>query len=103
MVPTEDLSLGQPRLLTTDNPLHLPHGEDVRLLITGADVLHSWAVPALGLKMDATPGRLNQTSTHILWPGRFYRQCSELCGVNHSFMPVEVVSGTPEESVRSPL
>ena len=79
------------RLLEVDNKLYLPIETNVRLLITSADVLHSWAVPALGVKLDACPGRLNQTSLYIKRPGTFYGQCSEICGVNHGFMPIAVV------------
>jgi len=79
------------RLLEVDNKLYLPIEANVRLLITSADVLHSWAVPALGIKLDGCPGRLNQTSLYIKRPGTFYGQCSEICGVNHGFMPISVV------------
>jgi len=80
-----------PRLLDVDNRLYLPVETNVRVLITAADVLHAWAVPALGVKLDACPGRLNQTSLYIKRPGIFYGQCSEICGVNHGFMPIAVV------------
>ena len=89
---TDDLSKENSlRLLEVDNKLYLPVETNVRLLITSADVLHSWAVPALGVKLDACPGRLNQTSLYIKRPGTFYGQCSEICGVNHGFMPIAVV------------
>lgn len=89
---SEDLLVDQTkRLLDVDNKLYLPVETNVRLLITAADVLHSWAVPALGIKLDACPGRLNQTSLYIRRPGTFYGQCSEICGVNHGFMPIAVV------------
>ena len=80
-----------PRLLDVDNRLYLPVETNVRVLITAADVLHAWAVPALGVKLDACPGRLNQTSLYIKRPGIFYGQCSEIFGVNHGFMPIAVV------------
>jgi len=80
------------RLLEVDNRLYLPTNTNIRLLITGADVLHSWAVPAFGVKMDAVPGRLNQVSLRIETPGTFFGQCSELCGVNHAFMPISVTA-----------
>jgi len=88
-----DDSLGKfsPRLLDVDNRLPLPVETNVRLLITAADVLHAWAVPALGIKLDACPGRLNQTSLYIKRPGTFFGQCSEICGINHGFMPIAVV------------
>ena len=79
------------RLLEVDNRLYLPIETNIRILITAADVLHSWAIPALGIKLDACPGRLNQTSVYIKYPGIFYGQCSEICGVNHGFMPIAVV------------
>jgi cytochrome c oxidase subunit 2 len=82
------------RLLEVDNRVVLPTNTHVRVLITAADVLHSWAVPSFGVKVDACPGRLNQTTLFIKKPGIFYGQCSELCGTNHGFMPicVEAVS-----------
>lgn len=80
------------RLLRVDNKLYLPIQTNVRFLITSADVLHSWAVPALGVKLDSCPGRLNQISTFIKRPGHFYGQCSEICGVNHGFMPINVTA-----------
>jgi len=85
------LEKGSFRLLEVDNRLYLPVETNVRVLITAADVLHAWAVPALGVKLDACPGRLNQTSLYIKRPGTFYGQCSEICGVNHGFMPIAVV------------
>ena len=90
MIPTDELTEGQLRLLEVDNRVVLPIEKHVRLLITSADVLHSWAVPSLGVKCDAIPGRLNQTSIFLNREGVFYGQCSELCGVNHGFMPIVV-------------
>lgn len=90
MVPDADLVPGDLRLLKTDCPLVLPKETNIRFLITSTDVLHSWAVPSFGIKMDAVPGRLNQTSAYIMESGRYYGQCSELCGVNHGFMPIEI-------------
>lgn len=78
------------RLLAVDRPVVLPIQTHVRLLVTAADVLHSWAVPSLGVKLDACPGRLNQTAVFIRRIGDFYGQCSEICGVNHGFMPIHV-------------
>jgi cytochrome c oxidase subunit 2 len=81
------------RLLSVDNSAKIPAKRHVRILITSADVLHSWAVPSLGIKVDACPGRLNQTSTYLSKPGvKHYGQCSEICGVNHGFMPIVVES-----------
>nr|UOF70402.1 cytochrome c oxidase subunit II [Tropostreptus sigmatospinus] len=88
MTPTEDSSLNGFRLLDVDNRTILPMNTQVRMLITAADVLHSWAVPALGIKADAVPSRLNQVSFLITRPGLWYGQCSEICGANHSFMPI---------------
>nr|BBG74490.1 cytochrome c oxidase subunit II [Parasudis truculenta] len=96
MVPTQDLAPGHFRLLETDHRMVVPVESPVRVLVTAEDVLHSWAVPALGIKMDAVPGRLNQTAFITSRPGVFYGQCSEICGANHSFMPV-VVEAVPLE------
>nr|QOW83878.1 cytochrome c oxidase subunit II [Muraenesox cinereus] len=90
MVPTQDLAPGQFRLLETDHRMVVPMESPVRVLVTADDVLHSWAVPALGVKMDGVPGRLNQTSFVASRPGVYYGQCSEICGANHSFMPIAV-------------
>nr|QOJ45029.1 cytochrome c oxidase subunit II [Allobates nunciatus] len=92
MVPSKDLSPGQFRLLEVDNRMITPIGMATRTLITAEDVLHSWAIPTLGVKIDAIPGRLNQTSFLIPRPGVYYGQCSEICGANHSFMPIVVES-----------
>nr|NP_976116.1 cytochrome c oxidase subunit II [Sorex unguiculatus]YP_009092157.1 cytochrome c oxidase subunit II [Sorex cylindricauda]YP_009371251.1 cytochrome c oxidase subunit II [Sorex roboratus]YP_009489468.1 cytochrome c oxidase subunit II [Sorex gracillimus]ATJ03272.1 cytochrome c oxidase subunit II [Sorex caecutiens]AWH62770.1 cytochrome c oxidase subunit II [Sorex isodon]QEI26242.1 cytochrome c oxidase subunit II [Sorex minutus]AHA81961.1 cytochrome c oxidase subunit II [Sorex cylindricauda]AK len=88
MIPTADLKPGDLRLLEVDNRAVLPMEMTVRVLITSEDVLHSWAVPSLGLKTDAIPGRLNQTTLLATRPGLYYGQCSEICGSNHSFMPI---------------
>ncbi len=90
MLPTEDLKSGQYRLLEVDNRIVVPSFAEVRLLITAADVIHSWTVPRLGVKADAIPGRLNQLRFVALRYGVFYGQCSEICGANHSFMPIAV-------------
>nr|BAI53510.1 cytochrome oxidase subunit 2 [Monognathus jesperseni] len=90
MVPTLDLAPGHFRLLETDHRVVVPMEATIRVLISAEDVLHSWAVPALGVKMDAVPGRLNQTVLTAARPGVFYGQCSEICGANHSFMPISV-------------
>jgi cytochrome c oxidase subunit II len=85
---------GEPRLLAVDNRIVLPVNTPIKLLTTGADVIHSWAVPAFWIKMDAVPGRINETSFTVDKTGVYYGQCSELCGDKHGFMPigVEVVS-----------
>uniref|UniRef100_UPI0030FE8B29 cytochrome c oxidase subunit II n=1 Tax=Cephalopholis fulva TaxID=160705 RepID=UPI0030FE8B29 len=90
MIPTQDLTPGQFRLLEADHRMVVPLDSPVRVLVSAEDVLHSWAVPALGIKMDAVPGRLNQTAFVTSRPGVFYGQCSEICGANHSFMPIVV-------------
>nr|WNH19947.1 cytochrome c oxidase subunit II [Mycteroperca bonaci]WNH22157.1 cytochrome c oxidase subunit II [Mycteroperca microlepis] len=90
MIPTQDLTPGQFRLLEADHRMVVPLDSPVRVLVSAEDVLHSWAVPALGVKMDAVPGRLNQTAFVTSRPGVFYGQCSEICGANHSFMPIVV-------------
>nr|YP_003345063.1 cytochrome c oxidase subunit II [Coloconger cadenati]BAI53434.1 cytochrome oxidase subunit 2 [Coloconger cadenati] len=94
MIPTQDLTPGQFRLLEADHRMVVPMESPVRVLVTAEDVLHSWAVPALGVKMDAVPGRLNQTAFVAARPGVYYGQCSEICGANHSFMPI-VVEAVP--------
>jgi heme/copper-type cytochrome/quinol oxidase subunit 2 len=78
------------RLLEVDNPVVLPVNTHVRVIVTAADVLHCWGLPSAGVKMDACPGRLNQTSLFFKRTGTFYGQCSEICGVNHAFMPIVV-------------
>jgi len=90
LIPEDDLEIGQLRLLEVDNRIVLPTFTHIRVIITAADVLHSWAIPSLGIKCDAVPGRLNQTSLFIEREGVFYGQCSEICGANHGFMPIVV-------------
>jgi cytochrome c oxidase subunit 2 len=90
MVQQKDLKPGQPRLLTADNAVVVPVNKVVRVQTTGADVIHSWAVPSFGVKIDAIPGRLNETWFKAEKTGTYYGQCSELCGRDHAFMPIEV-------------
>ena len=97
MIPDEDLELGELRLLTVDIPLYVPVDVHVRLLVGSMDVIHSFAVPSFGVKNDAIPGRLNQVFVFIKRVGIFYGQCSELCGIRHAFMPVEVYGLTFED------
>nr|YP_009350379.1 cytochrome c oxidase subunit II [Nasutitermes graveolus]YP_009350639.1 cytochrome c oxidase subunit II [Nasutitermes longipennis]YP_009351133.1 cytochrome c oxidase subunit II [Tumulitermes pastinator]YP_009351354.1 cytochrome c oxidase subunit II [Nasutitermes exitiosus]ABF73321.1 cytochrome oxidase subunit II [Nasutitermes graveolus]AQP26964.1 cytochrome c oxidase subunit 2 [Nasutitermes graveolus]AQP27526.1 cytochrome c oxidase subunit 2 [Nasutitermes longipennis]AQP28646.1 cytochrome len=92
MVQQEDQPIDAFRLLDTDNRVVLPMNSPIRIIVTAADVLHSWTVPSLGVKTDATPGRLNQMSFSINRPGLLYGQCSEICGANHSFMPIVIES-----------
>jgi cytochrome c oxidase subunit 2 len=96
LVPDDELNnpmlLTKFRLLTVDNHLVVPVKTPTRFLVTSADVLHSWAIPSLGVKIDACPGRLNQTSVLIKYVGYYYGQCSEICGVNHGFMPIGIIA-----------
>ena len=90
IIPTQDLTAGEYRLLEVDNRIVLPIQTEIRVLVTAADVIHSWTVPALGVKVDAVPGRLNQLRFTINNPGIYYGQCSEICGANHSFIPITI-------------
>jgi cytochrome c oxidase subunit 2 len=92
MVPTDSLNTGNIRLLEVDNRLILPSKTNIRIIVTATDVIHSFAVPSLGIKVDAMPGRLNQTPLFIKRNGVFYGQCSEICGVQHGFMPIVIES-----------
>jgi cytochrome c oxidase subunit 2 len=91
----DDLEEGEPRLLAVDNQVVVPVGKTVRILTTSTDVIHSFAVPSLGLKTDANPGRINETWVRVEAPGTYYGQCSELCGVNHGFMPIAIRAVPP--------
>lgn len=91
MIPEDELSEKYPaRLLEADMPLVIPHTCNVKIVVTAKDVIHSFAVPGLGVKMDGIPGRLNQVTVFVFKPGVYFGQCSELCGVNHAFMPIVV-------------
>lgn len=91
MVADEDIrSPSQVRLLSVDRPLILPVGVPIRLSVTASDVIHSWAIPSFGVKLDATPGRTNTVTFTIKRPGVYYGQCSEICGTNHAFMPIQI-------------
>ena len=90
MVEEEDLKPGQPRLLATDNDVVVPVNKTVRVIVTASDVIHNWAVPSFGIKMDGIPGRLNETWFRAEKTGVYYGQCSELCGIRHAFMPITV-------------
>nr|ABY55947.1 cytochrome oxidase subunit II [Pterostichus caudicalis] len=92
MIPTNELKNNMFRLLDVDNRIILPFNTQIRVLVTAMDVIHSWTIPALGVKIDATPGRLNQTNFFMNRSGLFYGQCSEICGANHSFMPIVIES-----------
>lgn len=93
----EDLKEGQIRLLEVDKRLVIPENTVVKFLITGADVIHSFAVPALGIKMDAVPGSINETWTKVDKQGVYYGQCSEICGMKHGFMPIAIEVVSKEE------
>nr|YP_010692667.1 cytochrome c oxidase subunit II [Homoeocerus bipunctatus]WBV80555.1 cytochrome c oxidase subunit 2 [Homoeocerus bipunctatus] len=97
MKPYNEMNDNEFRLLDVDNRVVLPMNTQIRVLVTAADVLHSWTVPALGIKIDAIPGRLNQGSFMISRPGLLYGQCSEICGANHSFMPI-VIESVPTDN-----
>nr|WDA93947.1 cytochrome c oxidase subunit 2 [Phyllomyza sp.] len=92
MIPINEMNNNSFRLLDVDNRTIIPMNSQIRILVTATDVIHSWTVPALGIKVDGTPGRLNQTNFLINRPGLFYGQCSEICGANHSFMPIVIES-----------
>ena len=97
LIEDADLKPGQLRLLEVDNPIVVPVGKAVRLLVTSDNVLHSFAVPSFGVKKDAVPGRLNETWFKVHKEGTYYGQCSELCGVKHGFMPIAVKVVSQEE------
>ncbi|QJE72110.1 cytochrome c oxidase subunit II [Aerophototrophica crusticola] len=97
MIPDDEIKPGQHRLLEVDNRIMVPVGVDVRVLVTGADVIHSLALPALGVKKDAVPGRLNETWFRADREGVFYGQCSEICGTGHGYMPIAVEAVTKDK------
>nr|YP_010891690.1 cytochrome c oxidase subunit II [Rhynchocinetes brucei]WJM99845.1 cytochrome c oxidase subunit II [Rhynchocinetes brucei] len=92
MIQETDLTPLEPRLINTDNHIIVPVNTQFRILATSSDVIHSWTIPSLGVKVDAIPGRLNQTSFYVNRVGLFFGQCSEICGANHSFMPITLES-----------
>ena len=92
IIPTNDLIENRFRLIDVDNRIILPTNSHIRIIVTAADVLHSWTIPALGIKIDATPGRLNQANIFINRSGLFFGQCSEICGINHRFIPIVIES-----------
>lgn len=89
-IPSNNLLKGMFRLLDTDVWLCLPANTHIQAIVTSEDVIHSWAIPSLGIKIDCVPGRLNQTSLYIKRAGVYYGQCSEICGINHGFMPIKI-------------
>nr|YP_009441892.1 cytochrome c oxidase subunit II [Trypophloeus asperatus]AOY40100.1 cytochrome c oxidase subunit 2 [Trypophloeus asperatus] len=100
MIPTSDLESFNFRLLDVNNRLITPFNSQVRIITTSADVIHSWAIPSLSIKIDSTPGRLNQTNFVINRTGLLYGQCSEICGANHSFMPIVIESISPSKFLK---
>ena len=97
MIPEDDLEPGMLRLLETDNRVVVPTNTNIKIQVTASDVLHSWAMPSMGVKIDAVPGRLNETWINVTEPGVYYGQCSEICGVMHGFMPITIEALPPEE------
>nr|UKE80190.1 cytochrome c oxidase subunit II [Tegrodera latecincta] len=100
MIPINEMNKWNFRLLDVDNRMVVPFKTQIRMLVTAADVIHSWTIPSLGVKIDATPGRLNQTNFLPNRSGLFYGQCSEICGANHSFMPIVMESISPNFFVK---
>lgn len=97
IIPEDQLKPGQLRLLEVDNRVVVPTHTNIRVITTSSDVIHSWAVPAFGVKRDSVPGRLNETWFHVKKEGVYYGQCSELCGVKHGFMPIVVEAVSPSQ------
>ncbi len=100
MVADDEIKDDQKRLLSTDTQVVLPVDTNIQLLISASDVLHSWAMPAFGVKLDAVPGRWNETWVNISKPGTYYGQCSELCGKDHAYMPIEI-KAVPKDEFRA--
>nr|ALF04090.1 cytochrome c oxidase subunit II [Eucryptorrhynchus brandti] len=96
MIPSNELKSFNFRLLDVDNRMVIPFNSQIRIIVTSMDVIHSWTIPSLGVKIDGTPGRLNQASFNINRTGLFFGQCSEICGANHSFMPIVIESISPK-------
>ena len=97
MLTENQLKPGQLRLLEVDNRVVIPTNTNIRVITTSSDVIHSWAVPAFGIKRDSVPGRLNETWLNVKKEGVYYGQCSEFCGIKHAFMPIVVEAVTPEQ------
>nr|QNG56238.1 cytochrome c oxidase subunit II [Platisus obscurus] len=100
MIPINEMKIFNFRLLDVDNRMMIPFESQIRMLVTSTDVIHSWTIPTLGVKIDATPGRLNQISFSSNRSGMFYGQCSEICGTNHSFMPIVMESISPKYFIK---
>lgn len=99
IIPSNDLKPDDLRLLEVDNRTVIPFNTQIRLLVTAADVIHSWTVPSIGIKVDALPGRLNQLRIFSLRPGLLYGQCSEICGANHRFIPIVLEVISPQDFI----
>lgn len=99
IIPSTDINPEEFRLLEVDNRTVIPFNTQIRLLVSAADVIHSWTVPSIGIKVDAFPGRLNQLRMYSLRPGILYGQCSEICGANHSFIPIVLEVVTPKDFI----
>lgn len=97
VVKDEDLKDGQVRLLSVDNPVVVPVDTNIQIITTGQDVIHSWAVPSFGVKLDAIPGRVNETWMRVTKPGTYYGQCDQLCGNGHGYMPIEIHAVSKED------
>nr|ADL39873.1 cytochrome oxidase subunit 2 [Alpinia sp. prope alpicola HE-2010]AFE61468.1 cytochrome oxidase subunit 2 [Alpinia sp. prope alpicola HE-2012] len=100
MIPINEMNNYNFRLLDVDNRIVIPYNSQIRMLVSAADVLHSWTIPSLSVKIDATPGRLNQINFFINRTGIFFGQCSEICGANHSFMPIVLESISPKYFIK---
>nr|YP_010534092.1 cytochrome c oxidase subunit II [Ixodes columnae]UXX50304.1 cytochrome c oxidase subunit 2 [Ixodes columnae] len=100
MIPSSELNNFSFRLLDVDNRLVIPFNSQIKFLISSSDVIHSWSITSLGIKMDAIPGRLNQSFSISYRPGLFFGQCSEICGANHSFMPISVEITSPQNFIK---
>nr|YP_010953070.1 cytochrome c oxidase subunit II [Trichochrysea japana]WMQ75979.1 cytochrome c oxidase subunit 2 [Trichochrysea japana] len=100
MIPSTNMNNMSFRLLDVDNHMIIPYNSQIRILVTSTDVIHSWTIPSMGVKIDATPGRLNQINLISTRPGLFFGQCSEICGANHSFMPIVLESISPNYFIK---
>lgn len=100
IIPSNELKANELRLLEVDNRTVIPYNTQIRLLVSAADVIHSWTIPSIGIKVDALPGRLNQLSIFSLRPGILYGQCSEICGANHSFIPIVLEVVKPADFIQ---
>ena len=100
IVPSNELKANELRLLEVDNRTVIPYNTQIRLLVSAADVIHSWTIPSIGIKVDALPGRLNQLRMFSLRPGILYGQCSEICGANHRFIPIVLEVVKPSDFIQ---